>query len=51
MICSFVNNSLYNILSLVKIEILKIFEWYAGDFGNVKSYIDGFIDVEIGVNI
>lgn len=47
---SFVNNSSYNTLSSAKIEISKIFEWYAGDFGNVKSYIDGFTDVEIGAN-
>lgn len=45
---NFINNSSYNSISSKRIEISKIFEWYAGDFGNVKSYINGFTDVEVG---
>ena len=44
----FVNNPAYNTISSERIEISKIFEWYAGDFGNVTSYINGFTEVELG---
>ncbi|MEL6834255.1 MAG: DUF547 domain-containing protein [Bacteroidota bacterium] len=44
----FINNTAYNTISSEEITISKIFEWYAGDFGNVTSYINGFTDVELG---
>lgn len=44
----FINNSAYNSISENRIEISKIFEWYAGDFGNIQSYINGYTDVEVG---
>ena len=44
----FINNTAYNTISSERIEISKIFEWYASDFGNVTSYINGFTDVELG---
>lgn len=46
----FINNSSYNTLSAEKIEISKIFEWYAADFGSVKDYINGYTDTTIGDN-
>lgn len=45
---NFINNTAYNSISADRIEISKIFEWYAGDFGNIQSYINGFTDVEVG---
>lgn len=44
----FINNTNYNTITAERIEISKIFDWYGGDFGDVKSYINGFTEVELG---
>jgi hypothetical protein len=44
---SFINNPNYNTLSSERIEVSKIFDWYAADFGAVKDYINGYTDTSI----
>ena len=43
----FINNSTYNSLSAKKVEISKIFDWYADDFGNVIDYLNRYATTEI----
>jgi len=36
---SFINNSRYNKISAIALEVSQIFQWYAADFGDVKAFI------------
>ncbi|MEM8524720.1 MAG: DUF547 domain-containing protein [Bacteroidota bacterium] len=47
---SFVNNAQYNEISKGSVEISKIFEWYAGDFGNIVDYLNKYAATEIKDN-
>lgn len=47
---SFINNSRYNKLSSDAVQISKIFEWYAGDFGNIVDYLNKYAEVKINKN-
>ncbi|MEL6867724.1 MAG: DUF547 domain-containing protein [Bacteroidota bacterium] len=39
---AFINNTKYNKVSPNKIEISKIFQWYAEDFGSIVAYINKY---------
>ncbi len=39
---SFINNKAYNKVGASEIEISKIFEWYAVDFGDIVSYVNKY---------
>ena len=44
---AFVNSSKFNSISADKVVISKIFEWYAGDFGNIITYLNKFANTKI----
>ena len=44
---SFVNDSNFNILKEKEIEISKIFEWYAKDFGDIITFLNKYSDTKI----
>ncbi len=44
---SFLKNTKYNTFSTNKIAISKIFEWYGVDFGDIKSYLSPYVDVNL----
>ena len=44
---AFVNNSNYNKISADKVEISKIFEWYAADFGDLITYLNKYSKTKI----
>lgn len=44
---SFINNESFNSISTKRLELSKIFEWYASDFNDVKTFISKYTDVEI----
>ena len=44
---AFINNPTYNQISSETLSISKIFEWYAKDFGDIKTYISQFSTTEI----
>lgn len=46
----FINDSNYNTISAKKVKISKIFEWYAGDFEDIISYLNKYADVKINAN-
>lgn len=48
----FINNPQYNVLG-AEPKVSKIFEWYAKDFGDLRSFINKYADAEIadGVTI
>jgi len=39
---AFINNNTYNKIGGNEIEISKIFEWYAVDFGNIVKYVNKY---------
>lgn len=46
----FVNNSKFNKIAADKVEISKIFEWYAGDFGNIIEYLNKYSNTKINAD-
>lgn len=44
---TFINNSTFNTISSEKVEISKIFEWYAEDFGNLIEYLNQYSRISI----
>ena len=44
---AFVNNSAYNKISASKVQVSKIFEWYAGDFGDLIAYLNKYSTTKI----
>lgn len=46
----FINNTTFNSLSAKKVEISKIFDWYAADFGNIIDYLNKYATTEIKSN-
>jgi hypothetical protein len=46
----FINNSQYNKLSGSSISVSKIFEWYAGDFGDLIAYLNAYVSTPIDSN-
>ncbi len=44
---AFINNPVYNQLGKKEVEISKIFEWYAGDFGNLIDYLNRYAEIDI----
>lgn len=47
---AFVNNSDFNSISTKKVQVSKIFEWYAADFGNLIEYLNRYSETEIKPN-
>jgi hypothetical protein len=47
---NFINNSNYNVISEKKVQLSNIFEWYAGDFGDIISYLNKYATVKIKPN-
>ncbi len=47
---AFINNSSFNSISKNEIEISKIFEWYAVDFGNLIDYLNKYSTTKIDPN-
>jgi hypothetical protein len=47
---AFVNNSKFNTISSNEVEISKIFEWYAVDFGNIIDYLNKYSTTKINKN-
>ena len=45
---SFINNRRYNNVSSTPWQLSRIFDWYAGDFGNVLEFIEARIEGEAG---
>lgn len=46
----FINNSTYNKISANQVQLSKIFEWYASDFGNIISYLNQYASTTIKTN-
>ncbi len=46
----FINNPAYNQISADKVVISKIFEWYAGDFGNIVEYLNKYSKTKINAD-
>ncbi len=44
---TFINDPRYNTISPKAVGISKIFEWYAGDFGNIIDYLNQYSNVRI----
>ncbi|MEM1322447.1 MAG: DUF547 domain-containing protein [Bacteroidota bacterium] len=44
---AFINNPQYNTISANEVKISKIFEWYAGDFGNIIDYLNKYAKTKI----
>ncbi len=44
---SFINNSTHNQISASKAIVSKIFEWYAEDFGDLKTFLNKYSKVQI----
>lgn len=47
---NFVNNTAFNKISANQLELSNIFNWYAKDFGNVKTFIGKYTDVAINAD-
>ena len=43
----FINNSSFNTISANSIEVSKIFEWYAVDFGDLPNYLNKYANTKI----
>lgn len=43
----FVNNNKFNVISADQVQISKIFEWYAVDFGNIVEYLNKYSNTKI----
>ncbi len=46
----FINNSAYNTYSKKEASISRIFEWYAEDFGDIRTYLNKYLDSPIKDN-
>ena len=46
----FINNSNYNKITASKVQVSKIFEWYAADFGNLTDYLNKYASTKINSN-
>ncbi len=46
----FINNPAYNKIAKDKIQVSKIFEWYADDFGNLIEFLNKYSAVKIDPN-
>lgn len=46
----FINNPKFNTITEKKVEVSKIFEWYAEDFGNLIDYLNKYSDTKIKSN-
>ncbi|MEM8909869.1 MAG: DUF547 domain-containing protein, partial [Bacteroidota bacterium] len=44
---AFINNSQYNTISANKVEVSKIFEWYAADFGDLIAFLNQYSKTKI----
>ena len=44
---NFIQNEEYNEISEKELKLSKIFEWYAADFSNLKSFISKYVDKDI----
>lgn len=44
---AFINSAKYNSINTNSVAISKIFEWYAGDFGNIIDYLNQYSDTKI----
>ena len=47
---AFINSSRYNSISSTKVEVSKIFEWYASDFGDLITYLNKYSSSKINTN-
>ncbi|MCB0543200.1 MAG: DUF547 domain-containing protein, partial [Saprospiraceae bacterium] len=47
---AFINNSKYNTITANRARVSKIFEWYAADFGDLKSFLNRYSDVALNKN-
>lgn len=47
---AFINNPKFNKISANSIEISKIFEWYAADFGNIIDYLNKYSTTKISAD-
>jgi len=47
---AFITNTQYNEISASQADVSKIFEWYAADFGDVKSYLNIFLKTPLKAN-
>lgn len=47
---SFINNPTFNALAAGNVEISKIFDWYAADFGDITDYLNQYAKTEINDN-
>jgi len=47
---AFINNGKYNKIDASSVQISKIFEWYAGDFGNMVEYLNKYSTIKINKN-
>ena len=46
----FINNSQYNQISKTDLQLSKIFEWYASDFGEIVPYINRYSSIYVAKN-
>lgn len=46
----FINQQTFNLISAEQVQISKIFEWYAVDFGNIIEYLNKYSDTKINPN-
>lgn len=44
---AFVNNDSYNKITPNRIQVSKVFDWYAVDFGDLKKYLNRYADTQI----
>lgn len=44
---AFINNPKYNTLNTKKIEVSKIFDWYAADFGDLTDFLNKYARIKI----
>lgn len=47
---AFINNNSYNRISGNKVEVSKIFEWYAKDFGNLITFLNKYATTKIAAS-
>ena len=47
----FINNPAYNTIEDKQITLSKIFDWYRGDFGDLRSYINTYTVQELGSKV
>lgn len=47
---AFINNPKFNKINSNKVQVSKIFEWYAGDFGNLIAFLNKYSKTKINAN-